>query len=210
MPNSTTICVLGGSFDPVHIGHVVLAARAREALGVDTVTLMPTARSPQKGHANADDAARLEMLRAVAAGLPWMRVSELEIRRGAPSYTIDTVIALRKESPGATIVWVVGADQWASLHSWHRAQELASLCQFAVAKRPGAPKLDLSNLFKLLGVDATSRLIAASIDMPQLDISSSDIRSRLANNLSVDGLVPNAALDVIRARGLYQSATSRA
>lgn len=194
------ICVLGGSFDPVHIGHLILADRARHALGVTTVTLMPAARSPGKAPSNASDGARLEMLARAVEGHGWLRVSDLEIRRGAPSYTIDTVGELLRLNPGSMVTWVVGMDQFAALHRWHRADDLVKLCGFAVACRPGLREAS-EQAAKQMALKVVPR---AWIDMPMLDISSSDIRSRIGAGLPVTWMVPDAVLAVIAARGLYR------
>lgn len=208
MSNRATIAVLGGSFDPPHIGHLVLASRAREALGVDRVALMPAAESPGKGtdqgHPKPPSSVRLELARAAASGVPWLDVFDNELRRTGPSFTIETVEELRRLNPESDVVWIIGSDQAARLHTWHRAAELVQICGFAVAVRPPHGDVPMGAVEALVGAKVAADCVAARVEMPLLDVSSREIRRRIAEGKSVEWLVPDAVLTVIRQHGLYQ------
>ena len=131
------MALLGGTFDPVHCGHLRAARLGRAALGSDLVTLVLAARP---GHRSAPAAAvehRWQMLRRATARRPWLRLSRLEAARAGPSYTVDTLAALAGERP---LVWLIGADAAAEIGTWHRAEELPALCNLLVLDRPGADR----------------------------------------------------------------------
>src|SRR5690606_36398985 len=134
------IGVFGGTFDPPHVGHLVTAMDVRHALGLDVV-LMVVANEPWQKAGSRDitpAAVRLEIVRAAVSAEPGIEVSDIEVRRGGPSYTIDTIEALRADEPDAELVIVVGSDAAAGLLTWERADELATTCRFVVLERPGA------------------------------------------------------------------------
>jgi nicotinate-nucleotide adenylyltransferase len=187
-----TTLLFGGSFDPVHNGHLITAASAANEIGAHRVLLMPAAVSPHKTanvpRASARD--RLVMLKLAAASSKLLEVSDLELLRPPPSYTIDTVEALRAAEPAEDFVLLIGADQIPKFDAWHRAADLRKLVQVAILARPGSQ----------LALPAGTRSVAA----PLVDISSTDIRSRVKAGQSIDGLVPPAVVEYIREHGLYR------
>lgn len=186
--------ILGGTFDPPHIGHLVTAVTVRRALHLHEV-LAVVANDPWQKTATAPVTpadVRLAMVEAAVADLEGVEASDLEIRRGGPSYTIDTVRELGRQRPGAELFVVVGADAAAGLASWERADELARLVTVVVVDRPGlaAPPPPVG-----------WRVVPLSV--PRLDVSSTDLRARAADGRPLDVLTPPPVIDEIRRRRLY-------
>ena len=184
--------VLGGSFDPVHHGHLIAADRAAEALGLDTVLFVPCARQPLKTHDPIADATRrVTMLRLAFAGYQRFQVDTSELERPAPSYTVDTLRQLRQRWADERLVLILGADAAATLPRWRAADEVARLAEIAVLTRPGAPEV-------------TSAFVKHLVATPAIEISSSDIRARCLTGKSIRYLVPEAVSQYIERHGLYQ------
>jgi nicotinate-nucleotide adenylyltransferase len=174
------IGLYGGSFDPVHLGHLLVAEAACEELRLDRIVFIPAARSPFKpGHAPAPDHLRLRWLRIALAGHPEFEVDDLELRRGGTSYSIDTVRACATRFPGATLHWLIGADHVPTLSQWRDAHDLAALIDFIVIPRPGAPTGPGPEPFRLHPLRGWP-----------LGVSSSEIRERIRTNRPVDHLLP--------------------
>jgi len=195
------IGLLGGTFDPIHVGHLVAAVNARDALRLDRV-LMVVANEPwQKvGERSVTPAAeRLAVVEAAVASTPGVEASAIEIERGGASYTADTVEELARRGPRAEIYLVVGADVVSGLDAWERVDAVRSSVTLVVVNRPGSAAVDLGPE----GPVASWR--AAAIEIPALEISSTDLRERAATGRPLDFLVPEAAIRVIRERGLYAS-----
>jgi nicotinate-nucleotide adenylyltransferase len=188
------IGVFGGTFDPVHVGHLVAALWARETLGLDRLLMVvanePWQKSGSRRVTPAQD--RLAVLSAAVAGVEGLEPSRLEIDRGGPSYTIDTVRELMALHPGAALFLVVGADVAAELDSWHRGEELASLVRLVVVDR-GA----MDGALDLPGWKVEQ------LRIPSLEVSSSELRRRLQAGRSVDFLIPAPAILCIDRLGLY-------
>ena len=196
-----TLC-FGGTFNPIHYGHLVCARAAAEAAGFDRVSLIPNQQSPHKvGVADIVSAAsRLAMCQLAVDGDPQFAVDDLELARPAPSYTFDTVEQIRARS-GSAVHWLIGADQVASLPKWHRADTLLSNVLFVVMARPGW-SFDWGELpppFRSL-----ERQVVAA---PLLDLSSTDLRRRVRQGQSIRYLTPPAVADYIRDQGLYRDFT---
>jgi nicotinate-nucleotide adenylyltransferase len=186
--------ILGGSFNPVHHGHLVAASRAAEAAGLDRVLLVPAALSPLKTRDGlASDRDRLAMLRLAVRDNPLFAVWDGELRRGGVSYSVDTLRDLQART-GARLYWILGADAFRLLPRWKESAEVARLARFLVLPRPG------SAAPRLRGV--RSRLVPGA---PLLEISSTEIRRRLRRGLSVRYLVPDAVERYLRARKVYSS-----
>ena len=184
----------GGSFDPVHCGHLLVARAALEELALDRLDFLPAARSPYKpAAAPADPSARLRWLRLALAGQVDCRVDDREIRRGAPSYTIDTVREVGAEHPDAELFWLVGADQLAGLPGWRESRELARRIRFVVVPRPGAQPGIEPEGFRLLHLSGWP-----------LAVSSSEIRARLAAGRTIGHLVPPAVAEALVREGAYR------
>jgi nicotinate-nucleotide adenylyltransferase len=194
------VLVLGGSFDPVHRGHLRLAEEGRRALGAERVLLVPAAAQPLKtGGPLAPAADRLAMLRIAAQGRPWLEVSDVDLRRPGPSYTVETLEALRAElGPGARLIFLAGADVLPDLARWYRIDDILSLAEFVIATRPGyrvEPPPALRGRVRTIEIDA-------------LPISATDVRARLAANERADDLLPEGVGAYIREHGLYKAAAT--
>jgi nicotinate-nucleotide adenylyltransferase len=185
--------LFGGSFDPVHLGHLFVARAAREEAGLARVFFIPAAQSPFKPEAQPAPAAeRLRWLRLALAGDTTAEVDDQEIRRGGASYTIDTVRAYAREYPAAELFYLIGADQTAQLHLWREAGELARLVQFLVVPRPGEAPAALAAPFR-------GRVLRGC----PLGVSSSEIRARLKAGLPVAHLTPPAVAEALANNRLY-------
>lgn len=188
------IGVLGGTFDPVHIGHLAVAVEVRAALGLDRMLLMvanqPWQKTGTRPVTPAED--RLAVVEAAVAEVDGLEASRLEIDRGGPSYMADTAAELAGDHLGAELFLVVGTDVVGDLHTWERQADLSRLVTLAVVGRPGAAALLPPPPWR-----------AVAVAVPALDVSSSDLRARAAAGRPLDVLVPPAALRQIRSRGLY-------
>jgi nicotinate-nucleotide adenylyltransferase len=187
---------MGGSFDPVHLGHLLAARDACEHGGLDRVFFVPAARTPLKASAaRASAADRLDLLRAAIVGEPRFAVSDHEIRRGGVSYTIDTVRHFRVEFPGARLHWIVGADQLARLPQWREIDALTRLAAFIVLDRPGVAAESPSGLPHLRMRHCRGHHLA---------LSSTELRARVRRGQPIDWLTPHKVVELIRQRGLYR------
>ena len=191
------IGVLGGTFDPPHIGHLVVAQEALHQLGLDRVVFMPAAVPPHKRDRSITDGSiRLEMLRAAVAGVPAFEVSEMELERSGPSYTADTLTELAERRPGSELFLILGADQANEVHTWCQPDTIWRLAHLVVFRRAGED----------LGVDRSgSKGQLTEIEIPRLDISSTEIRRRVPEREPVRFLVSEGVLNVIEREGLYRS-----
>jgi nicotinate-nucleotide adenylyltransferase len=182
------IGIYGGSFDPIHHGHLILAREALETLGLEEIIFVPAALSPHKPMDHpASAAVRWAMIEAAIAGEDGFSASRLEIDRPPPSYSIDTVEQLRTEHGGAEFFFLVGEDNLPQLHTWHRFAELQRLVQFVV--------LDRSDVDLKYEYPAVRR---------KIDISATAIRNRIASGQSIRYLVPDAVERIMRRENLYQ------
>ncbi|HVE95024.1 MAG TPA: nicotinate-nucleotide adenylyltransferase [Acidimicrobiales bacterium] len=187
--------IFGGTFDPVHVGHLAVAASAHAALGLDRLLLVVANEPWQKSGVVVTPAAvRYEAAAAAVADLEidGLAASDVELRRGGPSFTIDTVEQLRSKDAAGSLFLVVGHDVVQSLDTWHRVEELKRLVTLAVVSRPGTR-----------GEVCLPGWKVRAVEVPQIDVSSSAIRRRVAAGLPVDGLVPAAAMRIYRADGGY-------
>jgi nicotinate-nucleotide adenylyltransferase len=199
------IGILGGSFDPIHAGHLSVAQQVADRLKLDEVVLVPAGDPPHKHRKKLAPAAdRLAMVKLAVRGLARLAVSDLELRRTGPSYSLDTVRALKAEL-GAEheYFFIVGADTVGELPDWHRARELVAETAFAVAVRPGFEP-DFARAEKELGPAAAAKLRAALVEIQPCDISSTVVRQRIAAGENVTGLVRRDVAEYIAKRGLYR------
>lgn len=194
----------GGTFDPVHAGHIAIALAALRATGADRVCLVPASVSPHKQAtvANADD--RLAMCRLAAAGHAEIEALDLEVLRGGRSYTFDTVSELLAGPfRGDQVLLLLGQDALNDLPKWHRARELAALVSIAVAPRPGAAAPDWAVLTAALGADAVAGIRSRVLRLPTSPVSATEVRARRADGRSIRCWVPDAVADYIESKGLY-------
>lgn len=200
------ILLFGGSFDPIHHGHLIVSRCAAEALGAARVVLIPGASPPHKQDAALAPAAdRLDLCRLAVRGDPLFEVNDWETRQAGPSFTLRTVRHFRETLPVQTrLYWLIGMDSLVELASWYRVGELAGLCTLVTAARPGFACPDLAPLGKLLSAGQLRELEEHILQTPLIDISASDIRARLRTGASVRYLVPESVRAAIEVRGLYR------
>lgn len=196
-PGTVRLGVFGGTFDPVHIGHLVVGVEVRHALALDRLLLMLADQPWQKvGSRHISPAAdRLAVLQAGLADAQGLEASTLEIERGGASYTADTLAELRRRHPGAELHLVVGADVAAELDSWVRVEEVKALAHLVVVDRPGA----VAPVERL----ADEGWRVTTVPTTFIGISSSDVRARVAAGRPIDYLVPAPAVREISQRGMY-------
>ena len=187
------IGILGGSFNPIHWGHLILAEQARQILNLDKIVFVP-ANIPvhKKAIYLAPPKDRYQMVCLAIRPNPHFSVSDLEIKRKGPSYSIDTLKQLKQILPGARLYFIVGSDFLGQYRSWKRINELKRICRIIVAKRPG---------YRLRALPKAMQ----SITISELDISSSQVRQRIKSGHSVRYLVPEAVLKYILKKGLYRA-----
>jgi nicotinate-nucleotide adenylyltransferase len=184
--------IFGGTFDPIHVAHVVAAVEARRALGLDRVLLVPAGDPWQKrGLVSAPAADRLAMVEAAVEGIDGLEVCPIEVEWSGPSYTADTLQAL--SGPGRELFLVVGADVAATLSTWAGVERIPDLATLVVVDRAGAAG----------GGVPPGRWRVEHVTIPQLDVSSTDLRARAARGWPLDGLVPPGAVRLITERNLY-------
>jgi len=194
--------IFGGSFDPVHNGHLGLARACQEQAALDEVWFMPTSTQPLKQHGpHASNADRMKMLRLATEDEDAWRVCTLETDRGGVSYTIDTLRQLREELPEAALFFLIGSDALRDVAHWKEPREIFRLATPLVVHRAGAPPADLAPLVPLCTDQTRARLI----ELPALDVSSSEIRTGLAAGDSIDGLTPPSVVEYISTNQLYAS-----
>ena len=198
----TAVGILGGTFNPPHLAHMVCASEARAQLSLDRVLLVPTGVPPHKPMDDEPGAEhRLAMCRlAIGEHREWLAVSRIEIDRDGPSFTVDTLREIHATHPGDELTFIVGGDMAWSLPSWQEPEAILELASVAVAERAGARREEVRA--RLAGMDGANRI--SYIDVPRLDISSSALRRRVREGRPIDYLVADAVADYIDQRRLYQ------
>lgn len=204
LPSGPRFGIMGGTFDPPHVAHLALAAAAREALALDHVLFIPAGDPWRKvGRPISPAADRLAMVRAATEDLPWAEVSPMEIERNGPTYTIDTVGELTTTRPGNWWL-IIGEDALLDLPQWHEPQRLVMRVRLAVARRDGEagehPLITDALRAGLPGIDERVDVLP----MPRMDVSATNIRSRIASGLPTEGLLPPAVRAYIDAHALYR------
>ena len=186
------IGLFGGTFDPPHLGHLVMANAAGAQFGLDQICWMPARRSPHKRGMHPSDARhRLGMTRAATEGNAAFRVSDMEVRRSGPSFTVDTLRAFREDYPAARLFLLIGEDNWSQFHLWRQPEAIRSMADLVVYPRRGGgtpPKPDT-------GVRV--------VDAPLIDVTASDIRQRVSQGRSIRYLVPDKVRTYIERHRLY-------
>ncbi|NLX14832.1 MAG: nicotinate (nicotinamide) nucleotide adenylyltransferase [Phycisphaerales bacterium] len=203
------VVLFGGSFNPVHHGHLLVARSVAEHLGAQRIVLIPAAQPPHKyglgtpNLAPAED--RLEMLRRATAGDSDFEVSDIELRRAGPSYTILTVETyLRMLSTDVPCCWLIGADTLEDLHTWHRVRDLCDLVRIVTAARPGFETPNLAALAEILPRELLGQIRNDILPTPRIDISASQVRQRISAGRSIRYLVPEAVRTFIEEQRLYR------
>jgi len=194
--------ILGGTFDPIHYGHLVAGEEARCALDLERVLFVPSARPPHKpDYAVSPPEARVEMVRMAIADNPCFELSTIDVDRPGFSYTVDTIALLQEQlGPQAKLYFILGEDALADLPTWHRPEKLLETCQLIAVNRPGYHSFSLRLLDRQLpGVEGRVH----QVRIPELAIWSTELRGRVASGLSIRYLGPNAVHDYIHREGLY-------
>jgi len=188
------IALYGGTFDPIHRAHLQVARSALQQASLQKVVFIPAAHSPLKAHGPiASDADRLKMLQLATADEADFVVDDSELRRGGISYTVQTVRGFAQREPGAEFFWIIGGDQLAQLDHWHAIDELVKMVTFLVLARPGYT----------LSAPSVAGLVWTQIEAPVMLESSTLIRERISQGLSVERLLPRPVEAFIQAKGLY-------
>jgi nicotinate-nucleotide adenylyltransferase len=215
MTRRPTVGLLGGTFDPIHYGHLAVARAAQQALDLDHVRFIPAARPPHRPDSpHASEYHRVAMIRLAIADASGWEVSDLELRRHGPSYTYDTLITLNRDGlPPSQIFFITGADAFAEIATWHRYPEVLDLAHFVVVARPGYSLEALQGRVPALAhrmiepadlaIVTTPCIILVAAETP--DVSSTAIRAHAARREALDGLVPPAVSAYISQHGLYSS-----
>jgi nicotinate-nucleotide adenylyltransferase len=189
--------VLGGTFDPIHVGHLRAAENAREALGLDEVIFIAAGTPPHRGEPLSSAYDRFAMVALATAGNPAFVASDIELAREGPSYTADTLAELERRRPADALFLIVGADTFPEVASWKDPARIFELCTIAVVQRPGVETSGAR-------ADASAGARVERAGGPGLAVSATDVRRRVRERLSVRYLVPDAVADYISKRGLYR------
>ncbi len=198
--------IFGGSFDPVHYGHLLLAEFCREQARLDEVWFAPAAVPPHKQNDTlSPDKHRVEMLRLAIGGHEAFVLSLLEIEKGGVNYTYETLERIREERPGDELFFLMGADSLADLPTWRKPERICELATPVVVARPGSPPVDFSAVDQFLSEDRIERAQALAVEMPLIELSSTAIRTRVREGQSIRYQTPAAVVQYIAANGLYAS-----
>jgi nicotinate-nucleotide adenylyltransferase len=194
--------LLGGTFDPPHIGHLMLAEAARRKLGLDEVVFIPAGQPWVKASQRVSEACRrLEMVELATAGKPYFSVNDIEVKRPSPSYTWQTLDELRRQYPGDELFFILGWDNLTSLPSWREPGRIVQAACLAAAPRVGSPRPDLKALDAAVPGLAARTIILTE---PEIDVSASAIRARVKLGLPIDHLVTAPVADYIERNALYR------
>jgi nicotinate-nucleotide adenylyltransferase len=197
--------ILGGSFDPVHYGHLILAECCREQCRLDAVWFAPAAIPPHKQNNKLSAPAdRIEMLKLAIGGHDAFSVYTGEIDRGGVSYTVDTLQQLHDQEPDRELFFLMGADSLADLPTWRQPERICSLAIPAVVRRAGSPEPDDTVLARLMPPDRLALAREHRVEMPTIGLSASDLRRRVAAGQSIRFRTPRAVEKYIEAHGLYR------
>jgi len=198
------IGIFGGSFDPVHNAHLALAEACHRGASLDRVLFVPAAQQPHKPAGPIATAEhRVAMLRLAIGGIPHLEVSEVEIARGGVSYTIDTLQAISQQYPTAKLYLLMGADTLHDLPTWRDPKTICELATPLAVHRPNEPAIDFAVLADIASPEVIEDARRHAIDMPWLEISSSEIRERVGRGEAIDEMVPSGVARYIGSRNLY-------
>ncbi len=196
--------LFGGSFDPIHNGHLRVARDVFCQLNAGQLIFVPVRRSPHKTDSPVDGKHRVQMIRQATQNDPSFSVSECELNRPAPSYTLDTINFFREQlGEGTDLHWLIGADQLNDFDKWYKVSELLDACRVTVMYRAGYPKPEFNRFMGVLRADQVEKLARDVVQTPLIDISSTQIRLELANGQFPSDLLPQAVIEYIRLHNLY-------
>lgn len=195
--------VFGGTFDPVHLGHLVLAERCREECRLDAVAFLPAGVPPHKRHLQISSAHdRAEMLELALAGQPAFHVDRRELVRTDPCFTVQTLAELKDEDPDRSLIFLMGADSLADFPNWREPMRILEMAEVAAVGRPGTAPVDLLHFRELWGAALVERI--HWVEIPRIDFSSREIRSRVGQGKSIRFMTPRAVECFIESRKLYR------
>ena len=197
------IGIFGGTFDPVHIGHLIIAEKSREQFSLSRVFFIPVFKHPYNKRIYADPEHRLEMLKIAVSTNPFFEVSDIEIKRGGPSYTFDTINLLKERNPQSEFFLIVGLDAFFDFPNWYRAEELAEKIKLLVAPREKKIE-DIENIKEIVKSKLKNFPEFHFINSPLIDISSTYIRNCLFKKKTVKYLIPDEVLEYINRENLYE------
>ncbi len=201
---SRRIGIFGGSFDPVHLGHLWIAEAAREQLSLDEVRWIPAATSPLKPNGPvASDDHRLQMVRLAISGNQSFVLDDREIVRGEVSYTVDTIAEIKASQPDDELFLIIGSDSLACFDRWHQPKRLLEIATLAVIQRGGDAEIDFSILDNLVDIDRLDVIKNSVVAMPLIEVSSTDLRRRMMDGSSIRYLTPAAVEAFVRAENPY-------
>ena len=197
--------LFGGSFDPVHYGHLLLAESCREQARLDEVWFVPAAVSPFKqSQDRTSGPQRVEMLELAIAGHETFRVSRLEIDRGGVSYTVDTLAEIKRTRPSDELFFLLGADALEDLPAWREPKRICELATPLVVRRPGSAEPDFSRLSEIASPARIAEIRRCQVEMPQIGLSSRDLRRRVSEGLGIRYRTPRGVEKYIEAAALYR------
>jgi nicotinate-nucleotide adenylyltransferase len=197
--------VFGGTFDPVHFGHLLLAESCREQCRLDRVWFVPAGQPPHKtNHTLTPGDKRIEMLKLAIGGHEAFEICRLEIDRPGPSYTVETLAAIHEQQPDAQLFFLMGSDSLADLPTWREPARICELAELVVVRRPGSPEPDWSRVDGLAPAERIQRFRRNTVEMPLVDIRSRDIRRRVSQGRSIRFMTPRAVEVYIETQGLYR------
>lgn len=201
--NGKKLGIMGGTFDPIHLGHLRTAEFVYERLGLEKIIFVPAFIAPHKvGLEFAPAADRYRMTELATRPYPYFEVTDIELRRSGVSYTYDTVLELKQQYPGYELYFIVGADAVPMLNTWHNIRELLTEVTFIAADRPGYGQT-INKVCKFFGELAQNKILL--LKTPEVDISSTDIRERVKQELPIEELVPASVAEYILKEHLYRS-----
>lgn len=183
--------ILGGTFDPPHLGHLIIAEEVYQNLNLDEIWFIPSNQPPHKANANADNQDRLEMVKAAVAGNDHFSINDIELRRNGKSYTHETISQLKQRHPDISFYFIIGGDMVEYLPKWHAIDKLVELVQFVGVKRSGYPLI--------------SPYPIKEVEIPVIEISSTMIRERLGQGQEIKYLAPDAVIEYIKEHRLYEA-----
>ncbi len=201
------IALFGGTFDPIHLGHTIIAHEALDSIGAERIVFIPAKRSPLKGFSpKASDEDRLKMIELAIADYTNFEVSDFELKKTAPSYTLETVRKFKADFGSKTsIYWLIGADSVEDLPYWHKITELIDEYNIVTMYRAGCKTPDFNKFNHIWGPQRTEKLQKNIIQTSLIDISSTEVRKRLAAGISVTDMLHPAVAEYIRQHNLYKS-----
>lgn len=196
------IGIMGGTFDPIHMGHLIIGEAARESLSLDKVIFIPTGINPFKKNKNTSSPTqRIDMLNLAIESNPYFTISTIEVEREGITYTIDTIRSLKDEYREDELYFIIGSDIVFQIEKWKEFQEVFNLCKFALFNRPGKDEEEIDE--KVKDLNLKYNISFERISSPLVDISSTDIRNRAKNKQSIKYLVPEKVEDYIIKHKLY-------